>query len=67
MRVRHRRACAVGYYAHRSHRDLESVSIVTRHGTFVVVLMVAIAFDGGLNRAESGGGSGIKGRRGWRG
>ena len=59
--VWHRRACAVGYYTHQSNRDLESMGIVTRHGPFVVVLVVAIAFNGGLNRAESSGGSGIKG------
>ena len=53
--------CAIGYYTHRSHKDMEGMSIVMRHGPFVVVLVVAIAFNRGLNRAESSGGSGVKG------
>jgi len=36
------------------------MSIVARHGPFVIVLVVAIAFNGRLNTAESSGGSGIK-------
>jgi len=56
--------CVGGVAQTRSRRRVlhqERMSIVTRHGPFVVVLVVAIAFNGGLNRAESSGGSGIKG------
>ena len=36
------------------------MSIVARHGPFVIVLVVAMAFTGRSSMAESGGGSSIK-------